>query len=53
LGKHPTPPYPWRTSTTATESKITGSKTDENYGCSSFAVIGVPLKDALNIFIHL
>jgi hypothetical protein len=43
--KHPAPPYPWGTSTTGTESKVTGSRNNENHGCSSFAVIGVPLKE--------
>ncbi len=43
--KHPAPPYPWKTSTTVTGSKGMSSQKDENYGCSSFAVVGVPLKE--------
>jgi len=46
--KHPAPPYPWRNSTTVTESNVMDPDENEYFGCASFAVVGVPLKERGN-----
>ena len=43
--KHPAPPYPWKTSTTVTESMVKDPEENEHFGCASFAAVGVPLKE--------